>query len=392
MPGYSARDLLSAIRPVRRMADGGEAWDPGISEARAIVRAAGNEDAWLADLGQKATAWLDMHDEATAAEAYDAMIRSGISTQDLLDAGISQDTINRALTVETQPEQSRLNRQYMASIAPSFAEDPAMAEQIALQGLPTIQQNARDYIARVTQDGLTDSERQQLRNYATTQGWSFADIQAAGLDPSVLFTYQQPKPVIPPPRPTTPTTGGVTYPGTYAPGEPALDQDFRDSPARTPIPGMPGQYDYTPAAMLTPATGSGLSWTPPTVTSRPRSLLSPLEIKNYGGLTSASQQFAQNLQAQDQELLRAFAESGLPQTSSNYYLWRNRLRGGEFGVGQDFNPESFRTAFGSWAANQGTGVPAAPASPVYYSAPGEYTVRPIDLRGGIFGASDSGSL
>ena len=59
-----------------------------------------------------------------------------------------------------------------------------------------------------------------------------------------------------------------TDPSIYAPGEEALDRVFRDSAPRTEVTQdifgtqqLTG-FDYTPAAKLLSATGSGFSWTP----------------------------------------------------------------------------------------------------------------------------------
>jgi hypothetical protein len=76
-------------------------------------------------------------------------------------------------------------------------------------------------------------------------------------------------------------------PGIYAPGQEALDREFRDSPPRTEVTQdifgtqqLTG-FDYTPAAKLLSATGSGFSFTPPSVTSRPRSLMDTGTLNRY---------------------------------------------------------------------------------------------------------------
>jgi hypothetical protein len=73
-------------------------------------------------------------------------------------------------------------------------------------------------------------------------------------------------------------------PGIYAPGQEALDREFRDSPPRTEVLDQYGNlagFDYTPAAKLLSATGSGFSFTPPSVTSRPRSLMDTGTLNRY---------------------------------------------------------------------------------------------------------------
>jgi hypothetical protein len=104
---------------------------------------------------------------------------------------------------------------------------------------------------------------------------------------------------------------------------------------------MPGQFDYSPAAKLRPATGAGFTFTPPSVTSRPRSLLSPREIQAYGGMTSKSQQFAANRAAIDRSLRRLQAASPALSNPSAYALLRNRIMAQDFGNPQRvFDPKT----------------------------------------------------
>jgi len=124
---------------------------------------------------------------------------------------------------------------------------------------------------------------------------------AAGVDPNILFNVPAAKEpdasinVDPFPQTQTeyvaPTVydpaGFGTDPGIYAPGEEALDREFRDSAPRTEViedvmgtPQLTG-FDYTPAAKLLSATGSGFSFTPPSVTGRPRSLMDTGTLNRY---------------------------------------------------------------------------------------------------------------
>jgi len=401
----TAQQMLASL-PVRRYADGGEAtnvvpsWQADASAGRARAIAVGNEEAWLAQV--KATAEKYMQNPGTAAEAYDAMVKSGIGIKDLLDSGISQDTINRALSIPTAEAQKQVNALATTAITSTLAQNPTLANEIANRGAPAIYEQARQFVANLQKDGLTDAERQYMQQVASQQGWGYSDIRAAGIDPTILFSpvpeVKKPPvtpvtpampatvtPVFPAPVPYTPVQVYQplpTQPDIYAPGQPALDVAFRESAPRTAIPGMPGSYEYTPAAKLRPATGAGYSWTPPSVTSRPRSLLSPT-LLSY---VSPSQQFAQSRAAQDQALLGAFRSSGLPQNASNFYSWRNRLRSGEFGAGSAFNPTAFQSAFSSWASSQ---PPAAGTTAQGSAAPlGSVTgyseiaggLQPIDLR------------
>ena len=147
------------------------------------------------------------------------------------------------------------------------------------------------------------------------EGGSIADLQRAGFDPSRLLGTVAKKPVVPPVTPAPPVTSPYTQTQTtytaptvyqplpepapiYAAGQPALDVAFRNSAPRTydPVYG----YTYSPAAKLLSATGAGMSFTPPSVTSRPRDLLKvPLPTAANPQL-SASQVYARELQAKQQ--------------------------------------------------------------------------------------------
>ena len=160
------------------------------------------------------------------------------------------------------------------------------------------------------------------------------------------------------------TTKATKDPGTYAPGVPAIDTAFRESAPRTQATydetqadgtvvtkNIPGQFNYTPAAKLMPATGSGLSWTPPGVTSRPRSLLSPETVRDYGGFTSASQRFAQNRRNMDQGILGAFREANVYDPSA-IREFRQQARAGLFSDDAGFNLDQFKTAFDNWLSTR----------------------------------------
>ena len=77
----------------------------------------------------------------------------------------------------------------------------------------------------------------------------------------------------------------------YAAGEESLDRTFRDSAPRTEVIDAYGglvDFDYSPGAKLTSATGSGYDFTPPTVTSRPRSLMGSGQLGRYTGGRAAA--------------------------------------------------------------------------------------------------------
>ena len=365
----SARQMLAGL-PVQ-MAEGGAVEDP-LSAGRRRAIANGNEAGWLKNVASVANKWLA--NPGTAAEAYDGLVKSGISVKDLTDAGISQDAINKALTVPTSDVQKQVNQAALTSLTSTLAQNPTLASEMGARGAKAIYSQAQQYVANLQQDGLTDAERQQLQRMATAQGWGYSDIRAAGIDPSLLFnqpapvatTPVNPNPVtptpvvpnpFPDPKPYTPVTvydpekfareqGGDDL---YKKGEIALDTAFRSSPVRQVSP-TTGQYTYTPAASLRPATGSGWSWKPPVVTSRPRELL------DVGPTASASQQYAQSRQQQDRALRDAFAASNLPMSGANTYYWQSRLRGGDYSPGGTFDSAKFGQDFQSWAASQGSGT------------------------------------
>lgn len=364
MPDYSARQMLETL-PVR-MANGGDAgYTAGVSAGRQNAIEKGLESGWLENVARVANTWLA--NPGTAPEAYDAMVKSGIGVKDLLDAGISQDAINRALSIPANPAQQQVNQLALTSMTSTLGQNPNMAIALQDRGAEALYAQARDFVSNLQQDGLTDAERRQLQTVASQQGWGYADIRAAGLDPSLLFGQLEQKPLVPPPAVRPPVPGGApmppqspytpvqvyqplpSQPDLYAPGEPALDMDFRNSPPRTVSP-VTGQYMYTPAAKLRPATGAGWSWTPPVVTSRPRELL------DVGPTASASQLYAQSRFEQDRALRNAFASAGLPASGMDVSYWQSRLRGGDYSPTGTFDAAGFNQDFQNWAASRGSGT------------------------------------
>jgi hypothetical protein len=168
----------------------------------------------------------------------------------------------------------------------------------------------------------------------------------------------------------------------YAAGETALDTEFRASAPRTasynPQTGAFQGYDYTTAAKLLPATGSGMSFTPPSVTSRPRQLLSA--AASQPGL-SASQRFARARQAQQANLMKAFSDTGAKKNSANYYDWMNQIRSGMFNnaAGQ-FDNQLFLNAFNPWAATQLNSGPVTTTTGQALAAADPYTVNAVNLE------------
>jgi hypothetical protein len=182
----------------------------------------------------------------------------------------------------------------------------------------------------------------------------------------------------------------------FAAGQPALDPAFKESAPRTAIlddKGRPtGQFDYSPAAKLRPATGSGFTFTPPSVTTRPRSLLSPLAIQGYGGTMSASQRFAQNRSLIDRNLRDMLAATPALRNASTYNLLRNRVMAGEFGAdparvfdpttteGQKF--QAFLSSLAGTAPAQVAAKAAATGTVADFVSEGDQTDRQIAAGGG----------
>ena len=244
-------------------------------------------------LREQETAYLANPSSWTPETTYNAIIESGISVQDALDAGVKQSTIDMIFTAPAE--------------TPAYSGPAAtapMADDVAA------------YYGRIMQDGAIDAaERLDMQKIATDRGISYADMVAAGVDPNILYqTAPAPAPAPAgagtPPKlkgdgtEIDPFAGGTTAaerlaasqaaftniidtPGIYAAGQPALDEAFRASAPRTEvIEDVGGQqqltgFDYTPAAKLLSATGSGFSFTPPSVTSRPRSLMGTEQLGRF---------------------------------------------------------------------------------------------------------------
>jgi hypothetical protein len=287
MAYMSAREMLSGL-PVK-MAHGGPVHTPSGEPAygRGPVKST------AADLLAAEQAYLANPSAWTPETAYAAILESGISVQDAIDAGVNRETINAIFTTP--------------------AGEPAYGGPA-----PTapIKAEVQDYYNTIMADGTIDAaERFDMQKIATDQGLSYADILAAGVDPNILYNtpaevqdyYNTTDPVVPDPVvPVVPdplpqtqeeyVTPTVYQPlpdntSVYAAGEESLDRTFRDSAPRTEVLDSYGNlvnFDYTPAASLRSATGSGYNWTPPTVTGRPRSLMGADLLARYTGGRSAA--------------------------------------------------------------------------------------------------------
>jgi hypothetical protein len=316
---------------------------------------------YYANLRKDAEAYLANPNAPRGVEAYNVLLQSGISTSDLINAGVGQAVLDKIFAVQAPIKQEQfITPAGMTSAyerSPDLAFESQRLTALGQDGRAILDKQGRDYIANLQQDGIDAAERAQMLEYATERGYSFDDLMKAGVDPNVLFT--QPAAAAAPPMPGSALAPPVfpqtqptyippqvyqplpTQPDIFAAGQPALDVAFRESSPRTAIPGLPGQFDYTPAAKLRPATGAGFTWTPPSVTSRPRSLLSPREIQAYGGMMSKSQQFAANRAAIDRNLRTLQARSPALRDPSTYALLRNRIMAQDFGDPQRaFDPKT----------------------------------------------------
>jgi len=278
MPNYSAKEMLL------RMAEGGEATYGKYGQTAADLLAA--EQRILGEIADDPSSW----DVETA---YNAILESGVSVDDALAAGVKQSTID---AIFTSPE-PRFTPTY---ITPSSVESSFTAySPYANMTQEEIAANAKQYVAGLAADGVIDeAEKREVQRIATERGVTFQDMLAAGVSPELLFTspdfVEEEKKVIDVfPQTQTEYVPPTVYqpidfdPGIYAPGEEALDREFRDSAPRTEVTEdvMGTQqltgFDYTPAAKLLSATGSGFSFTPPSVTSRPRSLMNTNTLNRY---------------------------------------------------------------------------------------------------------------
>lgn len=323
MPNYSARDMLL------RMAEGGSVAsanqsvldfinnnpDASVEAIATKINSTGADLGFLADsLGISRDIADQAYSEAmatnnallaaeqrilgeiaadpaswNAANAYNEVLKSGVSVQDALDAGVKQSTIDAVFT-------SGAPLPVTAFSTPSTVTSAFESAPYAGQSIDQIRTGAQNYVAGLMADGVIDeAERREAQAIATQQGVTFQDMLAAGVDPSILFNVpvaeEKEKKVIDVfPQTQTEYVPPTVYqpiapqPDIYAPGEEALDREFRDSPPRTEVTDQYGNlvgFDYTPAAKLLSATGSGFSFTPPSVTSRPRSLMDTGTLNRY---------------------------------------------------------------------------------------------------------------
>lgn len=480
MANQSARELLSRL-PIF-MADGGEATYGKHGQTAADLLAA--EQRILGEIAEDPSSW-------DPAKAYNAILESGVTIDDALEAGVKQSTIDAIFTSGAPLPVTAFSTP--STVQSSFETfDPYKGMTQA-----EIAANAQQYVAGLMADGVIDeAERREVQDIATERGVTFQDMLAAGVDPNILFNLPTPEEPVTPTCPdgytyneelgvcvqdrVTPTcpdgytyneeigacmpvttdevddetvtceegytydpvfkacikdvkdiscptgyrfdeatqscveifpevdtdtgsgadsaTGVTVYqpidfdPSVFDPGQPSLDTEFRESAPRTEViedvmgtPQLVG-FDYVPAASLISATGSGFSWTPPTVTGRPRSLMSTDTLRRYTQGRAA--QDLRQLVGGNEEAYRAF-EPLLSQTGSYggglsrsqlYALMRQQAS--QQAQQEAANYAQFGTRFGARPAGT-TGyaeIAGDLSSPTAGALADPMTVRPIDLR------------
>jgi len=423
MANQSAREMLSRL-PVRMAAGGdpalyaGSEWAAGLeSAAMKAARESGMsqedyyanllkaEERILGEIAEDPSSW-------DAGKAYNAIIESGVSIKDALDAGVKQSTID-AIFASGAP----LTAAQLGGGDSAFGAGGRLADINRAEYASGAKRILADFMA---DDYLSPEERRYAQQVATVQGLTLSDIASVGVDPNILFnipTKEEPVPpvIVDPEVPVVvnpfPQTQPEYVPPTvyqplpdntsvFAPGEESLDRAFRDSPPRTEVTDQYGNlvgFDYTPAASLISATGSGFSWTPPTVTGRPRSLMSTGTLGRYTQGRAA--QDLRQLVGGNEEAYRAF-EPLLSQTGSyGGGLSRSQLFGlmqqqaDQRGQQEAANYQQFGTRFGARPAGTTGYSEIAEEVPMYAedmrgvnvstgSLNDPMTVKPIDFRYG----------
>jgi hypothetical protein len=226
MPNYTARQMLAQL-PLRRaqggpvyMAEGGAAADQAVlsfisanpnASLEAIATQITNTGADLnnvaaalnipADVAQSAFAKADANNQAllaaearimgemdtagaqwNAAQAYNEILKSGVTTQQALDAGVKRESIDRIFSTD-QPITT-------ADIAATSGRPSSFdtSQAFAGQNLANIAASSQAYVAGLMDDGvITPEERRQTQDFAIAQGVTLQDMARAGVDPNLLF-------------------------------------------------------------------------------------------------------------------------------------------------------------------------------------------------------------
>ena len=307
----------------------------------------------------------DVYGGMTARQAYD-WINQGIIDQPQMSAQAAQQVMSDlGISSRDVAQAALLDPRISAGAQYALVSNP-LYQQGQQTGLAALNANINNFIANALQYQTPAQARQSLENAlqsgVLTAGRSLNeyDVQRATgktlndlfrtavKGPQVLgplnalpgLTESYVPPTAPPPEAPPPAlTAGQEGldPGTAIVGNiptsaqvriPQLDTEFRASAPRTPVYDRLGRvtgYEYTPAAKLTPATGSTVfSWTPPGVTSRPRQLLSMQDVPGatFDPVTgearmplSASQRFARDRAQLDRDFRQMYAAQAAQDSS-----------------------------------------------------------------------------
>jgi hypothetical protein len=176
MPNYSARDMLL------RMANGGSV-GVATSALNNIVPTYGKNNATAADLlaaEQRILGEIAADPSSwDPAVAYNAILESGVTIEDALAAGVQQSTIDAIFT-------SGAPLPVTAFSTPSTVTSAYESAPYAGQDMQPFYTQAQNYVAGLMADGVIDeNERREAQTLATQGGYTFQDILAAGVDPSI---------------------------------------------------------------------------------------------------------------------------------------------------------------------------------------------------------------
>jgi hypothetical protein len=113
--------------------------------------------------------------------AYNAILESGVTIEDALAAGVKQSTIDAIFT-------SGAPLPVTAFSTPSTVTSAYESAPYAGQDMQPFYNQAQNYVSGLMADGvITPEERREAQTLATQGGYTFQDILAAGVDPSILF-------------------------------------------------------------------------------------------------------------------------------------------------------------------------------------------------------------
>ena len=208
----------------------------------------------------------------------------GLTYDDILALGVNPNVLYNtpaAVTPTTCPEGYTRNaagdcQENVTVCGDGFILNPVTGNCVPNNSIPVCGEGKKYNPATdQCEDIFTEVDTYTGTGEESATGVEVYDPTGFGTDPTVFA----------PATPATPTAPAV-------PAAPSLDTTFRKStPPRTEIIDAYGglvDFDYSPGASLTSATGSGYNFTPPTVTSRPRSLMSGAQLGRYTGGRAAA--------------------------------------------------------------------------------------------------------